>query len=311
MAKTINRSATDYIARLNINGLEGRQLHLPAPKNPKRQRNILLIYGHHAMLERWWGLVENLNDYGSVTMPDMPGFGGMDSFYKIKRKPTIDQYADYLAAYVKLRFKRKRITIVAISFGFVVVTRMLQKYPELAQKVDLIVSEVGFMHHDDFVYSARSKRLFRFLTRLFGTRIVSWIIRYTCLNKPVLKYLYTRMPNSKKRMIEITPEQFEESIDLEVKMWQANDVRTHWITNNEFLSLDNCQYKIDLPIHHVVSANDHYFDNETVKQHMLVVFNGYRQYTMNSKAHTPSVIADKKGTAVMLPTGLRRVLARP
>ena len=59
-------------------------MYVPGPKN--RDRNILLIYGHHAMLERWWGLVENLNLYGTVTMPDMPGFGGMDSFSKIGQK---------------------------------------------------------------------------------------------------------------------------------------------------------------------------------------------------------------------------------
>lgn len=286
-------------------------LHVPAPTNPKRQRNIMLVYGHHAMLERWWGLVENLNDYGSVTMPDLPGFGGMDSFYKIGRKPTVDQYADYLAAFVKLRFKRKRMTIVAISFGFVIATRMLQKYPELTKKVNLLVSEVGFVHKDDFVYSERTTAAFRYLTRLFGTRPSAVFIRYFCFNKPVLRLLYTKAPNSKRRMIEVTPDQFEESIDVEVKMWQANDVRTHWVTTSEFFKLDNCVKKIDLPVVHIVSKEDHYFDNETVKQHMLVVFSGYKQYIMLSKAHTPSVIADKQGMSVMVPTGLKRVLAKP
>src|SRR5581483_611837 len=113
-------SAADYIVPLNINKLEGRMLY--APSTSSAQRNILLVYGHHAMLERWWSLVQNLTEYGNVTMPDLPGFGGMDSFYKIGRKPTIDDFADYLAAFIKLRFRRKRITIVAISFGFIVVT---------------------------------------------------------------------------------------------------------------------------------------------------------------------------------------------
>ena len=79
------------------------------------------------MLERWWGLVQNFNEYGAVTMPDLPGFGGMDSFYTIGRRPTIDAFADYLAAFIKLRYKRKRITIVGISFGFLVATRMPSK----------------------------------------------------------------------------------------------------------------------------------------------------------------------------------------
>jgi alpha-beta hydrolase superfamily lysophospholipase len=117
MPKKASENPADYIVPLNINGLEGRMMHVPAP--PKRQREILLIYGHHAMLERWWALVQNLNEYGAVTMPDMPGFGGMDSFAHIGIKTDIDAFADYLAAFVKLRFRRKRVTIVAISFGFV------------------------------------------------------------------------------------------------------------------------------------------------------------------------------------------------
>lgn len=301
-------SPADYIVPLNMNGLEGRMLHIDGP--PSSSRHILFIYGHHAMLERWWSFIENLNNYGSVTMPDLPGFGGMDSFSKIGQKPTIDAFADYLAAFIELRFKRKRITIVAISFGFVVVTRMLQRYPQLVKKVELLVSIVGFMHRDDFVYPPMSRRFYARVTRVFATRPVAWAERYLLLNRPVLRYLYAQLPNSKRRMIEISPEEFEESIDFEVKLWKANDVRTHWLTTSEFLQLDNCTKRIDLPVMHVVSQQDHYFDNDIVKQHMLVVFRDYKQFVASSKAHTPSILADKKAAGVLLPPALRRILAK-
>lgn len=309
MPHAATTNPADYIVPLNINGLDGRMLKKPSG-NPKKQREILLIYGHHAMLERWWGLVENLSDYGNVTMPDMPGFGGMDSFYKIGVRPSIDAFADYLAAFVKLCYKRKRVTIFAISFGFVVVTRMLQRYPELAGKVDLLVSEVGFAHHDDFVYSKRQKRLFRRVTRLFATRPVALFIRYCGLNRFVLRTLYVRLPNSKRRMIEVTPEEFELTMDFEVKLWQANDVRTHWLTTSDFLALDNCQQTIDLPLVHVVAQEEHYFDNRVVEQHMKVIFKNYKQFQAKTKAHTPSVLGDKKAMAVMVPAGLKKLLAK-
>jgi pimeloyl-ACP methyl ester carboxylesterase len=283
-------------------------MHVPA--HNKKNREILLVYGHHAMLERWWGLVENLNDYGTVTMPDLPGFGGMDSFRSIHRKPDIDAFADYLAAFIKMRYKRKRVTIVAISFGFVVVTRMLQKYPELVKKVDLLVSVVGFMHKDDFVYPPRTRRFYVRATRFFATRPTAFFIRYFALNRPVLNTLYAKLPNSKKRMIEVTEEEFASNMEFEVKIWQANDVHTHWLTTSEFLNLDNCQKQVDLPVHHVVSEQDHYFNNHTVEQHMLVVFNDYHKYTARSKAHTPSILADKKAMRVLLPPDLRRLLAK-
>ena len=91
----------ENVVALNMNGLRGRMLSLPAKKNKKRE--IMLVYGHHSSLERMYGLAEVLNDYGSVTLPDLPGFGGMDSFYKIHEKPDMDTMADYLATFVKMR----------------------------------------------------------------------------------------------------------------------------------------------------------------------------------------------------------------
>lgn len=308
-SKKLSDNPADYIMPLNMNGLEGRMLRAPAPSDNK-SAEILLIYGHHAMLERWWSLVQNLNQYGAVTVPDLPGFGGMDSFYSIGSKPTVDNYADYLAAFVKLRYRRKKVAIVAISFGFVIATRMLQKYPELTKKVTLLVSIVGFMHKDDFVYPIRTRKFLRRTARFFATRPVSTLIRYCGLNRFVLTNMYAKMPNSKRRMIEVGPEEFDKTMDRELIMWQANDVRTHWFTTSNFFRLDNCKIKVGLPVHHVASAADHYFNNQIVKQHMLTTFQRYTQHTMNSKAHTPSIIADKKAVAVMLPTGLRRQLSR-
>jgi pimeloyl-ACP methyl ester carboxylesterase len=309
MPKTTFKNAADYIVPLNMNGLEGRMLHVPAPAG--KNREILLLYGHHAMLERWWGLVENLSEFGSVTMPDLPGFGGMDSFNKIGRYPNIDAFADYLAAFIKLRYKRKRITIIGISFGFVVATRMLQHYPELVKKVDILVAEVGFMHRDDFLFTPRQRTLLRRGARIAATRPVATFIRYIGLNRFVIKTLSKRLPNSKKRFIEVNTEEFDATMDFEVELWQKNDVRTHWLTTSEFLNVDNCTIRIDLPVYHVISTNEHYFDNEVVKQHMLVVFNDYHRYTARSKAHTPSILADKKAMRVLVPAGLRRVLNKP
>lgn len=299
---------SDYIVPLNINGLQGRMLR--APSTTKRQREILYIYGHHAMIERWWGLIENLRAYGNVTVPDLPGFGGMESFYKINTRPTIDAFADYLAAFIKLRYRRKRLTIVALSYGFVVVTRMLQRYPELAGKVDLMVGMVGFMHRDDLVFSPKARNFYRLGARFFATRPVALIIRYGALNRFVINFLTKTLPRSKHRFIEVTQVDFERSIDFEVQLWQANDVRTHWLTTSEFLNLDNCAKKINLPAVHIVSAGDHYLNNVSVEQHMRKVFSDYRQFTANSKAHVPSVIADRKEMAVLVPAGLRRILSR-
>jgi pimeloyl-ACP methyl ester carboxylesterase len=308
MPKAPIKSPATYIVPMNINGLEGRMLRTPS--TTKKQREILLIYGHHALLERWWGLVENLNDFGNVTMPDLPGFGGMDSFYKLKRKPTIDNYADYLAAFIKMRYRKRKFSIVAISFGFLVVTRMLQKYPELSKRVELIVCMVGFMHRDDFLFSHRSRFIYRVGTRIAATRPVSLIIRYGFLNTFTVKTLYTRLPNAKRRFIEVEPIEFQQMINFDVTLWQANDVRTHWFTTNEFLNIDNCTVPISTPIWHIAAEGDHWLNNEIVKQHMLVVFKQYHQAIAKTKAHTPSLTADREEIRNFLPLAVRRALAK-
>lgn len=307
MAKRTDNPA-DYILPLNMNGLSGRMLRVPSTS--KRRREILLVYGHHALIERWWGLVENLRTYGNVTMPDMPGFGGMDSFAKIGIKPDIDAFADYLAAFIKLRYRRKTVTIYTISFGFLVATRMLQKYPELTNRVELLIAAVGFMHHDDFKWNRRQQKTNQYLSRLFATRPAALFIRYCALNRPVIRSLTKVLPRSKHRFIEVTPEEFEATMDMEVKIWQANDVRTHWLTTAEFFSLDNTKVRIDLPVTHIVSKFDHYLNNVKVEEHMRRVFSDYISFEANTQAHVPHVTADKKAMGVMVPIGLRRLLGK-
>lgn len=300
------KTAADYILPLNINGLQGRMLRMPATR--KTSREILLIYGHHAMLERWFGLAENLAQYGNVTMPDLPGFGGMESLYRINKRPDIDAFADYLAAFIKLRYRNRRITVYGISYGFVVITRMLQRYPELAKKIDVLVSYAGFMSSKDILVGPGRRWFYGRVARFFATRPVAIIIRYVGLNKVVLRVLYKTFPKSKRRMIEISPEEFKTVIDFELVLWQGNDVRTHWLTTSEFLRLDNLKKPIPLNVTHVISKNDHWLNNLKVEEHMQRVFSGYTQVVSPTKAHVPSVLADKKAMGVMVPEELRKIL---
>jgi pimeloyl-ACP methyl ester carboxylesterase len=308
MAKrTLN--AKDYIQPLNMNGLQGRMLRMPSTGS---SREILVIYGHHALLERWWGLIQNFGAYGTVTMPDLPGFGGMDSFYKIGQKPTIDNFADYLASFMKLRYKRRRVVIVGISFGFVVATRMLQRYPDLAKRVDIVVSAAGFTHHDDFKFTKRRMLTYRTATRIVSWPVVASLFRHTALSPWVLRMAYARTHNAKHKFAEVAalPERFEAMMDVEIDLWHMNDVRTHFVTTNEFLRVDNCQKQIPLKVWHVYGKHDQYFDEKVVEQHLRVIFDDYESAVINMENHVVSVLADKKETAPFIPQKLRRYLSQ-
>jgi len=298
----------DYIVPLNISGLDGRMLHMPATGKGKRE--ILFIYGHHSTLERWWGLVEVLSTFGTVTMPDLPGFGGMDSFYKVGREPSIDNMADYLAAFIKWRYKRKKkVTLAGMSFGFVVLTRMLQRYPELVPKVDMLVSIVGFAHRDDFLFSPRRHRVYRIASGILARPVPAFLFRYIALNPLVLRLAYARTPHAKNKFAtEQSKEEFNRQMDVEVVLWHKNDVRTHWYTTHEFLDLDNCTVQVPLPVWHVSSAHDHFFDHRVVEQHMRIIFSEFHEAEAITESHAPSVIADAVAAEPMVPPKLRKVL---
>ncbi|HYH35916.1 MAG TPA: alpha/beta hydrolase [Candidatus Saccharimonadales bacterium] len=295
-----------------MNGLEGRMLKMPAPDTKQAAgREVLFVYGHHSTLERWWGVAQVLNRYGAVTAPDLPGFGGMESFYRIGKKPTLDNMADYLAAFIKLRYRRKKLAIVGLSYGFIVATRMLQKYPELTKKVTLLVSLVGFAHRDDFTFTKPRYYAYRYGSYLLTYRPAAALFYHVALNPWVLRSFYGRTHNAKhKYSLAETAEEIAQIQEVEVGLWRDNDVRTWGFTTNEFLQLDNCKVRVNLPVWHIGAKNDHFFDNRLVEQHLRVIFTGFESATFDMKAHAPSVLADEKEAAALFPAKLRRHLAK-
>lgn len=310
MAKQQKLTATDYIIPMYINGMHGRMLRLPPSTNKKRE--ILLIYGLHASIERMSGFAEDLNQYGSVTIPDLPGFGGMDSFYKINSQPTLDNLADYLASFIRLRYKRKRITILAMSFGFVVVTRMLQKYPDIAKKVDLLVSLVGFVHHEDFHMKKRDIRALKAVSWIGSHRLPALFIKTVVFRDLPIRTTYKLVAHNHRKLHDADPDEQKRRIDFEIKLWKINEPRTKSQVAWDMLHVDLCQKQVKLPVYHVAIADDHFFDNDVVEQHMRVIYTNFeRIVAVIGGRHAPTVIADAKAAAPFVPPKLRKLLQKP
>lgn len=300
-------SASDYISPMFINGLHGRVMFVPSTKKPAK-REILLLYGHHSALERMFGIVQNMAQYGNVTMPDLPGFGGMDSFYTIKTRPTLDAMADYLATFIKLRYKKRPITIGAMSYGFVVVTKMLQKYPEIAGQVDLLVSMVGFTHESDFKFTKKRHFIYKNSARLFSGYLGSRLVRYTALQPFCIKTIYRLQAKSHPKMIGADKEELNKRLNFEVFLWHANDVRTYMYTTVVLLSVDVTQQKVDLPVVHIAVDADQYFDNKLVKKHLAKVYTNVTIHKAHMQNHAPTVISDADEAAGFIPTDVRKML---
>lgn len=302
------KAAARHIEPLHINGMAGRMLYLP-PKS-KNAREILVIYGHHSSLERWWGLAENFNDFGAVTMPDLPGFGGMESLYKAGRSATLDTYADYMASFIKMRYRHKKVSIVGISFGFLVATRMLQRYPELTGKVEVLVSAMGFMHRNNFKFSPARYAFYRYTAAFMAIPPLPVLFRHTLLSSRVIRAAYARTSNAKHKFNQAgtNKKKYDDMMDMEVKLWQNNDVRSYMRTTVELLTVDNTTRHIALPVWHVYTPHDNYFENTIIEQQMRVVFTDFLPFPLDAKAHSPSVVASKQESAAFIPESLRTAL---
>lgn len=308
MTRSQKTKAEKHIEPLNMNGLLGRVLHLPPPKRKNKQ--ILLVYGHHASIERMMGFAQELNRYGAVSMPDLPGFGGMEPLYKLGERPTIDALADYLAAYVKMRYKNRRFTIVGMSFGLVVATRMLQRCPDIASKVDDVVSLVGFVHHEDFKIKSSTKRLLSAGGTLLSFRIPATIARYALLNRPMIYLGYLLIGDRNVKMRDANQSERMRRISFEVDLWQANDVRTYGFTGRQMLKVNLCKSNdtIPLSITHVKVEDDRYFDNHIVNQHLNVIYDDVTVIKTTMKGHAPTVISTTEEVSPLIPQRLRSLL---
>lgn len=296
------------VQSLYINRLRGRMLTLPA-ENSKNKREILLLYGHHASIERMAGISSYLSQYGNVTLPDLPGFGGMKSFYSINKKPTIENYADYLAAFISMRYKRKRFTVIAMSFSFLIITRTLQKYPELAKKVDFIVSSVGFVHYQDFKFSKIQMIALKTLAYTFKFKFSSKLFRYVFLQGPFIALTYKMVAKKHSKMHDVeSTKELNKRINAEIKLWQSNDVRTRMYTMLEMFKVDLCNAQIDLPVYHVSVDTDRYFDNAIVEQHMRIVYNDFINLPATIPAHMPSIVATAEDAEPFFPQALKELL---
>jgi pimeloyl-ACP methyl ester carboxylesterase len=295
-----------FVGQLNINHMNGRIVHIP---NKNKSREQLFVYGHHGSLERVYGILEDLSQYGPVTAPDLPGFGGMDSLYKIGDEPSIDNLADYLAAVIKLRYQKRRFTIIGFSIGFAVTTRMLQKYPELADQVEDVISVTGFTNKTDFKLSPSTLRLYKWIAVTFSSNWTAKIFRYLFLNSFVLKTAYRYTPNARHKFKGMPKEEFKKMIQFEVELWQCNDVRTYMRTGVSMLTLDLSRWKVAKRVRHIsVGDADQYFDDAAVARNMKQIYKSFRASRAEMKNHAPSVIASKEESSPIVPKDIRKLL---
>lgn len=300
------------ITPLEINNLHGRSGFMPSSRKNARKR-IVLVYGLHSSIERMQGTVQFLSDYGDVYVFDLPGIGGMDSFYSIGREPTLDNYADYLYTALRSRHLDSNVTIVAMSFGFIVATRMLQKYPLTQQWFETILSFVGFGRVQDFREYKRRQRNYLPLTRLLSTKTGSKIIKIGLFNRVSLAIMF--------RVLALFNPKYKHAMDndpiasfaMERKLWQTNDTRTRFYLYTILFTFDLTSHsgqKIAVPLHDLTTPTDQYFDADKVSNTLKTLYERVSTSSANMPLHAPSIMGDADEIADIFSVQSKKVLGK-
>ena len=285
-----------YIVSLNMNKLEGRMLNYPA-KN--RTNNILLIGDLGTDIGFWWGLAKSLHDLGNVTMPDLPGIGGMDSFYKIKKVPDIDAYADYMASFIKMRFRKRKFITVGVGFGFIVLTRTFQRYPELQKNVKFMVSLGGFADHEDYILPKARYLIYSYLSSVFSRKLFSVLFRRVSLNSMALSLFYRWQMSGVVSESDLSALAYRNT-----RRFIKGDARTLMAVISELTRFSNCDKQLELPLEHV-DIPTRYLDWSHNEQHLRVIFPEINYLPPGSKINRYPIKRDKRSAAVYLPNDLK------
>jgi hypothetical protein len=198
--------------------------------------------------------------------------------------------------------------VAAFSYGFIIFTRMLQKYPEIADRVDLLISIVGFTNQNEFSFTKKRHALYHLATSFFAHKLPAAFFRNVVLHPTILRTFYSRTHNAKVKFADLSPEEHAEMTEFEVHLWRINDVRTYMTTALSFLTFDNTKIKVNKPVWHIYVAQDNYFNNELVEQHMREVFTDYHAVLAPIEKHMPNVIAGKDEAATIFPEKILQLL---
>lgn len=308
MKQNVIEIPAEYIKPLNLNGLNGRYLHIKSNNIRFSNKEYLVLYGHHSSLERMYSIAQNIADFGNVTVPDIPGFGGMDSFYVLGKKPTLENYADYLASFIKLKYRGKRFSIAGMSFGFLIITKMLQKYPELINKVDFIISLVGFTDVSDLKISKRKINELRFIGKFFSGYVTSKVFTLLFINSPIIKNIYRISARNHPKMKDAHGDELNKRLTFEVYLWKINDIRTYMFTTNLIMNVAITDKKVDHQLMHVDVDADQYFDKSITRKNLKKVYKRVSVYEAKIGNHAPTVISSYESAKSFIPNKLRKEL---
>lgn len=299
-----------HIKEYEFKGLRGRYGYWGA-RSKSAKRTFVLIYGQHANIERLKPLVDIFTRYGDVYVPDNPGFGGMESSYKIGEKPTLAFYGDHLNNFLTNYVPTDRLlTIVGISFGFQVAAECLYRHPSLQPDVEHIVSLMGFVKPSDFIMSPTYKVPLVYMLAWPGKSwLGSELFKRIATEKTVVATYMATKPIQVK-LKSLSRNDAKKYAKEQARLWIDNDPRTHASTGWDFINKnDISSYKLPVNAIHLGVPKDHIINSASVRSSMKKMFKHLLSYDLHIENHAPLDVEDENDIEKFIPPGLAIVLS--
>ncbi|MDX1765982.1 MAG: hypothetical protein R3313_03450, partial [Candidatus Saccharimonadales bacterium] len=213
---------------------------------------------------------------------------------------------------MKSRRLTSDVTVVAMSFGFIVLTRMLQKYPESRAYTKDIISVMGFGRWTDFTLSNRTRKTYIYISKLFRTKLGSWLVKTFVFNRVVLKLMFWIFSKFNPKYQQSLGEERKAGRAMEERLWRSNDARTKFYTWVSVLTVDLTitDIKIPLKVYNMYSKTDQYFDSQRVKQSLKKLYQDYVPSVANSTLHAPSILGDRDEIDRMYSDDIKQLLSK-
>ncbi len=304
MYKRLRQLTADMVHPLTVDGLHGRVMRHPIRKEGKG-RTIVFVYGIHGSLERFYGVIHFLARFGTVIAPDLPGFGGMDPFYKVHKRPSLDAFADYLAGYIEREIPEGKITIVGLSYGFVVAMRLFVRHPRLAARVDMTISLMGMTQGSDLAMGRLNRMTAEAVMALARTPVTSMAFRYIVSRQWMLQLMY---PRSHPKMRALAAGTRRDFIEFESYLWKCNDLRTWGTCLHELLNLEPPGRRIPMTVHNIYTERDHWLNVPRAEAHMREVFADVISYNSSISNHGGVAYEDESEAYDMIPPDMTGLL---
>ena len=284
-------------------GTSGRVMDAPSRGDASPNISVIFIYGHHALIERWWGLIAQLREYGRVIAPDLPGFGGMSPC--AGDEDLIDQLAQHVKLVIDKMAPTGDLILAGVSFGFAVLTRLLECFPELIPRVRLLVSFSGFVSGDNLNTPLLVRLGVQFLKLCSSYDHINILANRFLIRRTTIASIDRVIGATRRRSATMSKAQRSELVGIETFLWRTNDLATHWSTMTWALTAPAPASSISVCVTHVSFDNDPYVLHETIARRLREIFNEVAVLLIPGDTHTPDLNAPLCAYTVYLPDFLR------